>query len=178
MQMKMILVLLWMSLQPWCDRSYLNLNVLKTKDIIVDFRSWSNKYLGGLMDNKMNLNSNTKKICRKGRQHLFCLRKMAKFTVDRSVMFYKSYIESILTFSMICCYGNVSVKAKAALQNCEGQWQNHRCPAKQPRWPVQQICFSKGKLHPVSQYSPPPISVSVTTFRFPFPNSLCEEQYI
>jgi len=40
-----------------------------------------------------------------------------EFKVDRSLMilFYKSYIELILTFSLLCWYGSIGVKAKTAL---------------------------------------------------------------
>jgi len=31
------------------------------------------------------------------------------------ILFYKSYIESVLTFSMLCWYGSLGVKAKTAL---------------------------------------------------------------
>ena len=39
------------------------------------------------------------KICKKGQPRLFCLRKMAKFNVDKTIMrlFYKSYIEYFLS---------------------------------------------------------------------------------
>lgn len=158
-QMKMILVLFWTSLQPWRDRSYLNLNVSKTKDVIVGLGAsplvMVPQGLGLIVWTiRWALIPTQKRSAKKSQQHLFCLRNMAKFDVDRTMMFYKPCIQSVWHFAMICCYGNLSVKAKAALQNCEGQWQNHRCPAKQPRRPVRQICFSKGELHPVSQYSP------------------------
>ena len=57
------------------------------------------------------------KICKKGQPRLFCLRKMAKFNVSKTIMrlFYKSYIESVLSFSIICWYGNLNVKDKAVL---------------------------------------------------------------
>ena len=37
------------------------------------------KYLGSLIDNKLNFNFNTEMLCKKGQQRLFCLRKLSKF---------------------------------------------------------------------------------------------------
>ena len=77
----------------------------------------SYKYLGSIIDDRLNFNLNTENICKKGQQRLSCLRKLAKFNVDKTIMriFYKSYIESVLSFSMICWYGNLNVKDKASL---------------------------------------------------------------
>ena len=62
----------------------------------------SYKYLGSIIDDRLNFTLNTENICKKGQQRLFCLRKMAKFNVDKTIMrlFYKSYIESVLSFSI------------------------------------------------------------------------------
>lgn len=77
----------------------------------------SYKYLGCVIDNKLNCNVNVEKICKRGQQSLYCLRRLSKFNVERSLMtlFYKSYIESVLTFAMLCWYGSLGVKAKTAL---------------------------------------------------------------
>ena len=56
-------------------------------------------------------------LCKKGQQRLFCLRKLAKFQVDRSLMkmSYSAFIESVISFCIICWYGNLSVKDKNSL---------------------------------------------------------------
>jgi len=68
-----------------------------------------------VIDNKLNVN--VEMICKRGQQRLYCLRRLSQFKVDRSymILFYKSYIESVLTFSMLCWYGSLGVKAKTAL---------------------------------------------------------------
>jgi len=121
----------------WCDRAFLQLNVEKTKDMQIDFRRESSnpqstiingktvefvetyKYLGSFIGNKLNFNANTEMLCKRGQQRLFCLCKFSKFRLDKTLMtlFLKSYIESVLTFSLICWYGSLTVKAKTALSN-------------------------------------------------------------
>lgn len=75
------------------------------------------KYLGTILDDKLNFDTNTDYICKKANQRLFFLRKLKGFNVDRSLLkaFYSSFVESILTFAMICWFGNLSVINKNRL---------------------------------------------------------------
>ncbi len=77
----------------------------------------SYKYLGSIIDNRLNFNMNVEKMCRKGLQCIHCLQKLSHFHVDKTLvaLFYKSYVESVLTFSLICWYGNTSIKARKTL---------------------------------------------------------------
>ncbi len=117
----------------WCDDACLQLNVSKTKNMIIEFRTKphssqatlirgekveivvSYKYLGTTIDNRLCFDVNTEVLCKKGQQRLYCLRK--SFNIDRTLMelFYKSYIEPVLSFSICCLFGNLSVKHKNAL---------------------------------------------------------------
>lgn len=119
----------------WCENAFLQLNVTKTKDMCIDFRRSppapqnsvvkgeaveivSNyKYLGTVIDNNLKFNCNTEALCKKGQQRLFCLRKLARFQIDKSLMslFYSAFIESVLSFSIICWYGNLGTREKNAL---------------------------------------------------------------
>ena len=78
----------------WCSDNHLDLNVLKTKEMIIDFRRNSAvlpklsingtdvnrveeyKYLGTILDNKLNFTANTKFIYRKCQSRLYCLFKL------------------------------------------------------------------------------------------------------
>ena len=66
------------------------------------------------LDDYLKLEDNTDDICSKGQQRVFFLRKLNQFNVNKSLMdkFYRSFIESILTFSMVCWYGNLNEKTK------------------------------------------------------------------
>ena len=75
------------------------------------------KYLGTTFDNKLKFDVNCQMLCKKGQQRLYCLRKLANFQVDKSLMklFYSAFIESIISFSIICWYGNLNLKDKNQL---------------------------------------------------------------
>ncbi len=99
----------------WCNDSCSQLNVCKTKDMLIDFRknppasapTFINgtaveivsqyKYLGTILDDKLTSEANTDYICKKANQRLFFLRRLRDFNVDRSLLklFYSSFIESI-----------------------------------------------------------------------------------
>ena len=63
-------------------------------------------------------------LCKEGQQRLFSLVKLSQYHFDKSLMtlFYRCYIESVLTFSLICWYGNLSIMAKN--QNSESEQQD------------------------------------------------------
>lgn len=68
----------------------------------------SYKYLGTIIDNKLTFESNTNTIYKKSQQRQFCLRKLSKFQADSSLMtmFYRSFIESVITFSFTCWFSS------------------------------------------------------------------------
>ncbi len=72
----------------------------------------SDKYLGLIIDNKLRFDTHVEAVCKKGQQQLHCLRRLSIFNISRTLMtmYYKSYIEFVLCFSICCWYGNVNVK--------------------------------------------------------------------
>ena len=88
----------------WCDNSYLDLNVTKTKEMIVDFRRQEHspgktiihnneveivskyKYLGTIFDDTLKWDDNTEEIVKKGQQRLYLLRKLNYFCVDQKIL--------------------------------------------------------------------------------------------
>ena len=56
-------------------------------------------------------------LCKRGQQDLFCLRKLAKFQVDKTLMklFYSAFIESVISFPIVCWYGNLCTRDKNSL---------------------------------------------------------------
>ena len=116
----------------WCEQSYLCLNVTNIKDIGIDFRRDpppqtdtvihdnavevvdEYKYLDTTIDKKLRWDRHCTATYKKYQQRLYCLRQLRSFNVDNTIlsMFYKSCIQSVLTFYFICWFGNVSQKEK------------------------------------------------------------------
>jgi hypothetical protein len=75
------------------------------------------KYLGTVIDNKLNFDTNTNIIHKKCQSRIFCLQKLRSLNVNQRVLgnFYKCFIESVLTFGFLCWFGGLSVKNKNVL---------------------------------------------------------------
>jgi hypothetical protein len=119
----------------WCDENYLNLNVKKTKEMILDFRKkqaclpsldtksetvervHEYKYLGVIIDDRLSGNANTKHVYGKCVQRLHHLRILKNINVDKTLtsLFYKSIIESAMCFSLLVWYGSPTCKDKGTL---------------------------------------------------------------
>ncbi len=92
---------------PW-------ITTIKGLDIeIVD----THKYLGVVIDNKLTFQPNSLAVGKKVQQRLFFLRKLKSFSVCPSKMslFYKQFIESVLSFCIVAWYGNLSLSNKNRL---------------------------------------------------------------
>ena len=117
-------------LVDWCQVNNFELNVSKTKEIIVDFRKKTSaitplsingedveqvtsfKFLGTTISKDLSWKAHIDNATKKARQRLFFLRELNKFRVGQQILstFYRSVIESILTFSITVWFGNVSAK--------------------------------------------------------------------
>ena len=118
----------------WCDDSFLDLNVSKTKEIIIDFRKSTSahevslihnkgveivdnyKYLGTVFDSKLKFDANSVTIIKRAQQRVHLLRKLSSFNVCNTMLqiFYSSFIE---TFSFICWYNGLTVRDRNSLNN-------------------------------------------------------------
>ena len=112
----------------WCDHNYLELNVGKTKEMIMDNRRKEHvhgdivikgevvekveqyKYLGIIIDDKLTWKPNTDAIVKKLHSRLYFLRKLRSFNVRQEIlqMFYTSTCNSALYFGSVCWSGNIS----------------------------------------------------------------------
>ncbi|KAF7654596.1 hypothetical protein LDENG_00067420, partial [Lucifuga dentata] len=101
----------------WYDNNFLDLNVSKTKELIIDFRRskeevkdsvihgdrvetvTSYKYLGTVFDDQLKWDHNTDVIMKRGQQRIHLLRKLDSFSVSPVILcrFYQSFIENVLT---------------------------------------------------------------------------------
>ena len=66
------------------------------------------KYLGTIIDDQFNFTLNVQAIYKKIHSRVFFLRQLRKFHLNESIiqLFYSSVIQSVITFSVTCWYGN------------------------------------------------------------------------
>ena len=119
----------------WCDGDFLELNVDKTKEMVIDFRKNKTdpepiilkgktvervetyKYLGTVIDNTLSWSQNTKSIVAKVNTRMYCLRKLHTFNVNTHMLqlFFSSVVCSVLTFGVTCWGGNITQRDKDKL---------------------------------------------------------------
>ena len=120
----------------WCDSHHLDLNVSKTKEMVIDYRRKNKtdappcvikgqtvervgvyKYLGTIVDDKLSFHENTQAIHTKCRQRLNILFQLRSFMVSSKILqrCYNAYIQSVLTFSIVCWFGSVTGKERMKL---------------------------------------------------------------
>ena len=121
----------------WCKENYLDLNVNKTKEMLIDFRKNpvtvpdvmiddkcvervnEYKYLGMIVDDKLVFDINVSKIHKNCQSRIFCLQKLRNIGVDPVILetYYRCCVESLLTTTFMCWYGNLGVKSKRVLSD-------------------------------------------------------------
>lgn len=119
-----------------CEADGLNLNVGKTKEMIIDTRRGSHEhapvaingeevsiepkydYLGTTMANDLTWTAHIEKQTSKASKRLYHLRKLREFRVNRNLMeyFYHSVIETVATFGIITWGGNILKKDRKKLE--------------------------------------------------------------
>ena len=112
----------------YCKINFLELNVKKTKKMIIDFRKSkalpdpiiindhtvervrTYKYLGIMLNNDLSWSSNTDYIISKLNSRLYCLRKLKKFNVNICILklFYQLVIKSVFTYCCVCWGGSIT----------------------------------------------------------------------
>uniref|UniRef100_A0AAX7SJH0 Reverse transcriptase domain-containing protein n=1 Tax=Astatotilapia calliptera TaxID=8154 RepID=A0AAX7SJH0_ASTCA len=110
------------SFVTWCEQNHLQLNVAKTKELIVDFRKTRKhltpvsiqgvsvdivedyKYLGVHIDNKLDWAKNTTALYRKGQSRLYFLRRLRSFNICQKMLriFYESVVASAILYAVAC----------------------------------------------------------------------------
>ena len=65
------------------------------------------KYLGTIID-KLDWSPNTEACCKKANQHMYFLRKLKQFKVDKNILvcFYQTIIQSAMLYNQVCYFGN------------------------------------------------------------------------
>ncbi|CAM4584620.1 unnamed protein product [Leuciscus chuanchicus] len=121
----------------WCQRSCLQINAGKTKELVVDFRRHkqtlspvniqgkdigrvdSYKYLGVHLNNKLDWTNNTEAIYKKGQSRLFLLRRLRSFGVQgellKTFFFFDSVVASAIFYGVVCWGSSISTADRKRL---------------------------------------------------------------
>ena len=120
-----------------CDANYLELNVSKTKEMVIDFRQTrpdpqpvdikgsalarvdTYKYLGIVLNNKLSWGDHVDFIVKKLNSRMYCLRKLNSFHITPEILnvFYSSTIVSVWRYCLVCWGGNVSKREKRRIDS-------------------------------------------------------------
>ena len=120
-----------------CDTNYLELNVSKTKEMVIDFRQARSdpqpvdikgsavarvetyKYLGIVLNNKLSWGDHVDLIVKKLNSRMYCLRKLNSFHITPEILnvFYTSTIVSVWRYCLVCWGGNVSKREKRRIDS-------------------------------------------------------------
>ncbi|XP_075911483.1 uncharacterized protein LOC142906815 [Petromyzon marinus] len=124
------------NLVTWCSQNNLELNALKTVEMVVDFRKntapltpitlldspvkivESFRFLGTILSRDLKWELNISSLTKKAQQRMYFLRQLKKFNLPKTMMvqFYTAIIESILTSSITVLYAAATAKDKSRLQ--------------------------------------------------------------
>ena len=106
----------------WTELNHLQLNMTKTKELIVDLRRAKTpvtpvtiqgvpvdtveeyKYLGVYFNNKLDWSRNAEAVYKKGQSRLFFPRRLRSFNICRTMLrlFYESVVASVIFFAVTC----------------------------------------------------------------------------
>ena len=123
-------------LRSWCNFNNLELNALKTVEMVVDFRKdpvphlplmlggtqvevvESCRFLGMVISRDLKWELNISTLLRKAQQRMYFLRQLRKYRLSRTMMsrFYSAIVESILTHSIITWFPAAAAKDLTKLQ--------------------------------------------------------------
>ena len=112
----------------WCKDHFLQLNVSKTKEVIIDFRLKpfvhqdviidgqvveqveNYEYLGIHVNNRLDWSIHASKVISKINQRMFFVRKLNHFHVDKTLisLFYQAVVQSLISFC-ICVWGGMQI---------------------------------------------------------------------
>ncbi|XP_058032301.1 complement factor H-like isoform X3 [Ahaetulla prasina] len=120
----------------WCNQNNLELNTLKTVEMVVDFRKNPSilppltildntvstvetfKFLGSIISQDLKWTANIKNIIKKGQQRMFFLRQLSKLKLPKELLiqFYRGIIESVICTSITVWFGSATQQEKHRLQ--------------------------------------------------------------
>ena len=121
----------------WCKDNFLDLNMTKTKELLIDIREQppavspitidgeiverveKYKYFGIILDNKLKFDSNVLSFYEKCHYIIYCLQMLRNIGISSKILalYYQSCVETFVTFCLICWQGSVNLHIKKLLNN-------------------------------------------------------------
>ncbi|KAI4898460.1 hypothetical protein NFI96_011945, partial [Prochilodus magdalenae] len=119
----------------WCLQNHLQINVGKTKELVVDFRRCrhppqlvnirgtdiervdSYKYLGVHLNNKLDWSVNTTALHKKGQSRLYLLRRLRSLGVQGALLrtFFDTVVASAIFYGVVCWGSSISLADRKRL---------------------------------------------------------------
>ena len=120
-----------------CKDNFLDLNVTKTKEILINFRKQppavlaitmdgeiverveKYKYLGNILDNELKSDGTVLRVHRKCHYGIYCLIRLINTDINSKIpaLYHQSCVESLVTSCLICWYGSANLHCKKLLHN-------------------------------------------------------------
>ena len=121
----------------WCKDNFLDINVTKTRELLIDFRKLPRavspitidgeivervekyKYLGIILDKKLKFDCNVLNINKKCHYRIYCLQRLRNVGSNSNILalYYQSYVETFVASCFICWYGSVNLHSKKLVNN-------------------------------------------------------------
>ena len=119
----------------WCSENFLDLNITKTKEMILDMRRNQNskapitinnssvatvqsyKYLGVIIQDNLKWTEHVEAQTKKANKRMYYVQRLRKLKIDSSIisLFYNSVISSVLVYAIPCWYEACDKKLKGSL---------------------------------------------------------------
>ena len=123
----------------WCKHIFFDLNVTKTMELLIDIRKQpltaspitingeiverveKYKYLGIILHNKLNFDSNVLNIYKKCHYRIYCLQRLRNIGINPKILalYYQSRVETLVSSCLICWYGSVNLHEKKLLNKID-----------------------------------------------------------
>lgn len=135
----------------WCKENFLELNVKKTKEMVIDFRKENcchetieidneavervkeYKYLGVTIDEKMDWSGHSNNVISKMKVRLHFMRKLYSIGLDHAILtiFFHSCVTSVLSYCIAAWGGNIKksekIKIERVLKQCNKMLEDSCC---------------------------------------------------
>ncbi len=140
-------------LAVWCSLNNLELNTLKTVEMIMDFRRNPPalppltimdstvttvepfRFLGTIISQDLNWDTHIDSIAKKAQQRLYFLRQLRKFNLPQELLkhFYSAVIESVLCISITVWFGSAKkIRNQKTIENGLDCWKDYWCSPAHP----------------------------------------------